>query len=57
MEIKIHQVNHVKIAEIIAENIVIKTLQDGVNLLGTIYFQEVDNMIIHKQNIIPAFFD
>lgn len=57
MEIEIHQINNIKIAEVVAENIVIANAEDGLDLLGNLYFQDVDKIIIHKKNITPDFFD
>lgn len=57
MEIKEHIINNVKIAEIISDEMIIKSVQDGLDLLGNIYYQGFDTMIIHEKNIIPDFFD
>lgn len=57
MEIEIHQIDETKIAEIISENSVITTTQDATDLLGNLYYQEVDKVILHEKNITPDFFD
>ena len=57
MEISIHQVNNNKIAEVVSAEIVIGNIQDGLGLLGNLYFQGFDSIIIHEKNITPAFFD
>lgn len=57
MDIEIHQINNIKIAEVIAENVVIASAEDGLDLLGSLYFQDVDKIIIHEKNITPDFFD
>ncbi len=57
MEIKTHQINNTKIAEVISENIVIATTQDGIELLGNLYYQDFDKIILHEKNITPEFFD
>lgn len=57
MEIKIHQINDIKIAEVISENIVIANAQDALDILGNLYFQGFDKIIVHTKNITPHFFD
>lgn len=57
MEIKTHQINDKKIAEIISDDIIIANTQDGLDLLGNLYYQEFDKIIIHKKNITSTFFD
>ncbi|WP_315823314.1 DUF4180 domain-containing protein [Paraflavitalea speifideaquila] len=51
MHIETHQVSDIKIAEITATGIVINTAADGLDLLGNLYYQEVDRIILHEQNI------
>lgn len=57
MDIETHQVNDLKIAEVVSEEIVIKNAADGLDLLGTLYFQGFDKIILHEKNITPEFFD
>lgn len=57
MKIETHQINDIKIAEVISTGIVIETIADGVELLGNLYYQDYDTIIIHQQNITPDFFD
>lgn len=57
MEIIIHGTDDNGIAEIISESIIIKNSSDGLDLLGNIYYQGYDRLIIHEKNIIPEFFD
>lgn len=57
MNIKTHEIVNAKIAEIIADNIVLKTTEDGLDLLGNLYYQGFDKIIIYEKNIIPDFFD
>lgn len=57
MEIKIHSINNTKIAEILSDGMVIQTFQDGLDLLGNIYYQDIDKMVIYEKNITPLFFD
>ncbi|MBB6370313.1 DUF4180 domain-containing protein [Chryseobacterium shigense] len=57
MEIITHSVNDIKIAEIISDEIIIQSAQDGLDLLGNAYYQGFDKMIIYEKNITPEFFD
>jgi len=57
MEIKNHQKNSIEIAEIITDRIVIQNAEDALDLLGNVYYQGYDKMIIHEKNINPDFFD
>lgn len=57
MEIIAHSVNEIKIAEIISADIIIRSAQDGLDLLGNIYYQGFDKLIIYEENLTPEFFD
>ncbi|MBT2559940.1 DUF4180 domain-containing protein [Pedobacter sp. ISL-68] len=57
MKIESHTVNNTNIAEILSEEIIINNAADGLDLLGNLYYQDFDKIIIHAQNITPAFFD
>ena len=45
------------IVEIVAQGIVINTVEDGTDLLGNAYYQGYEKLILHKENITPDFFD
>lgn len=57
MQIKTHTVRNIQLAEIIADDPVIEKAEDGLDLLGNVYYQGFDRMIIHAANIHPDFFD
>lgn len=57
MKIKTHEVKDTKIAEITSDSLLIKAPEDGLDLLGNIYYQGFDKMIIHEKSITPDFFD
>ncbi|HYG37506.1 MAG TPA: DUF4180 domain-containing protein [Cytophagales bacterium] len=56
MNIETHTINDIKIAEISADEIIIKSTEDGLDLLGNIYYQGFDRIIVHQKNITPDFF-
>ncbi|WP_343535575.1 DUF4180 domain-containing protein [Pedobacter sp.] len=45
------------IAEIVADELVINSIEDGVDLIGNIYYQGFDSALIYEKNITPKFFD
>jgi hypothetical protein len=57
MQIKTHEINNTKIAEVVSDKIIIQSVQDGLDLLGNIYYQDFDKIIIYEENITPEFFD
>jgi hypothetical protein len=42
MEIKIHNINNTKIAEVISDKIIIKSIDDGTDLVGNLYYQDLE---------------
>lgn len=46
-----------KIAEIATDTIVINSAEDGLDLLGNLYYQNFDRIIIYEANINPEFFN
>ncbi|AZA83974.1 DUF4180 domain-containing protein [Chryseobacterium lactis] len=57
MLIKSHHINDIKIAEVISEGLLIHSAQDGLDLMGDVYYQGFDKVIIYEKNITPDFFD
>lgn len=57
MKIETHHINETKIAEVISEVNIINKTEDGLDLLGNLYYQGFDKIIIHEKNITPDFFD
>lgn len=57
MNIEIHTANGTRIAEVISDGTIIASLDDAVDLVGNLYYQEVDKVILHEKAISPAFFD
>jgi len=45
------------IAEIVADKLIINNVEDGIDLIGNIYYQGFDKVIIYEKNITPLFFD
>ena len=57
MKIETEQLNDFQIAYITSEEIVIATAEDGLDLLGNLYYQGFDKIIIHEKNMTPDFFN
>lgn len=57
MKIEFHKIKDTQIAEVISEDILINNVEDSLDLLGNIYYQGADAMILKEKNIIPDFFD
>lgn len=57
MEISTHILNDLEIAEVTASAIIINTAEDGLDLLGNLYYQGFERIVIYEKNITPAFFE
>ena len=57
MKIEIHNIEGLRIAEIISDEILVISADDGLDLLGNLYYQDFDGAIIHEYNITTDFFD
>ncbi|RXM50477.1 MULTISPECIES: DUF4180 domain-containing protein [unclassified Chryseobacterium] len=57
MVIKPHNTGNIKIAEVISDQIIIQSAEDGLDLMGNIYYQGFDKVIVYEKNITPDFFD
>ncbi|WP_244554594.1 DUF4180 domain-containing protein [Pontibacter indicus] len=57
MKIVTHTIDDIRIAEVVSADRVIHGVEDGIDLLGNIYYQDFDRVILHEQNITPDFFE
>jgi hypothetical protein len=57
MEIITHTVKNTRVAEVIADEILIKTAEEGAQLLADLYYQEFDLIIVRSEHLNPEFFD
>ncbi|MGY3214065.1 DUF4180 domain-containing protein [Mucilaginibacter sp. HD30] len=51
------EIGNTGIIEIIVDGLVINNLEDGTDLVGDVYYQGYEKLIIYKDNIAPDFFD
>jgi hypothetical protein len=57
MEIITHNPDDLKIAEIVTDEVLINTIDDGLDLLGNLYYQGYESIILFTKNISTVFFD
>ncbi|MEB2777713.1 DUF4180 domain-containing protein [Algoriphagus sp. D3-2-R+10] len=57
MNITTHTIDDTEIAEVTSEDIIINKAEDGVDLLGNIYYQGFDRIVINEKNITSDFFE
>ncbi len=57
MTLEIHNVSDSNIAEVISDEIILATAEEGLDLMGNLYYQGYGKVILHEKNISPAFFD
>ncbi len=57
MELKIFEVKGQKIAEVMAEGIIINTAQDALDVIANASYQGAESVILYEENLKPAFFE
>ncbi len=57
MEIVEHNIQNKNIAEIISDEIIINTAEDALDLLGNMYYQGYEVILIYEKNLCSDFFD
>lgn len=57
MHIETHHIGTKKIAEVISEAILIHNVEEALQLMADLYYQETEAIIISEKNIVPDFFD
>ncbi len=57
MEIKVHHTGSSRIAEVISDNLIIQSIEDGADLVGNLYYQDFGKVILYEKKICPDFFD
>ncbi|MEJ5104052.1 DUF4180 domain-containing protein [Chryseobacterium sp. MYb328] len=57
MVIKPHNIGNIQIAEVTSDQMIIQSAEDGLDLMGNIYYQGFDKVIIYEKDITPDFFD
>ena len=57
MKIEEHKIKGARIAEIVSDDVLIKTSEDGLDLMGNMYYQGFDKIILQEKHLAPDFFD
>lgn len=57
MQIITHTQNSFQIAELISDDMLITTVEDGTQLIADLYYQGFDLIIIQAAQLAPVFFD
>lgn len=57
MEFITHSKSNTEIAEINAKDLLFSTKEEGSDLIGTVYFNGFDRVILHQKNLPNSFFD
>ena len=57
MEFYIHSIAPKKQVELVLGSFFIKTVEHGADLAARVYFEQVDHLIIHSQDLNPIFYN
>jgi len=57
VKIVTHEVNGIRIAEVISDERIVTTVDEALQLLVDLYYQEFDKVILYDKNITPDFFN
>src|SRR5690606_17592747 len=57
MDLVAIETNNNRIAEIVSDEMIIQTTDDGLDLIRTIYFQGFDKLILYEKNLTTDLFD
>lgn len=57
MQLLTHSLGPITIAELSGEPVLIASTQDAVDLLGNLYYQGLDRVILHEKHLSADFFD
>ena len=56
MNVRIHEVQGKKVAEMLSEGIIIRSSRDAMDLVGEMLSRGLSQLILHERNIAPEFF-
>jgi len=57
MKIELHQAGEMKVAEILSEEILIREVQDALDLMADCGYQGARRIILYEGSLLPDFFD
>lgn len=57
MSIKTHHQKDRQVAEVVSEDVIIQSAEDALGLMGDLYYQGFDKVILYQENLSVEFFD
>ena len=57
MKIQVLDINDKKVAEIVSDEPILRSIDDGLDLLGNLYYQGIEQVVMYEKDITPSFFD
>lgn len=57
MNINLHHIHDMKIAEITSEDIIMRTIEDTLDLIGNLYYQDISKVVVYEKDLNADFFD
>jgi hypothetical protein len=57
MIIKTHHQQDRQVAELVSEDVIIRSAEEALDLMGSLYYQGFDKIILYQENLCPEFFD
>src|SRR5690606_11152931 len=57
MVIKTHHQEEKQVAEIVSDEIIIRSAEEALDLMGNLYYQGFDKIILYRDNLSPEFFN
>lgn len=55
MQVIKHTINNNQVAQISSDKIIVSSAEDATDLLGNMYYQGIEKIILHQKNITPDF--
>lgn len=57
MVINTHHQKDRQVAEVVSQEMVIRSAEEALDLMGSLYYQGFDKIILYQENLSPDFFD
>lgn len=57
MDIKTHDQKGRQAAEIISDDVIVQSVEEALDLMGNLYYQGFDKIILYQHNLSPDFFE
>src|SRR3546814_17343453 len=57
MDIEFQAIGNTGIAEVVTDKVIIHSAEDGVDLIGNVYYQGFEKVIVYRESLSHDFFD